>query len=266
MLLPMLLRLVLFGAIANGAASMAPRAALVGLAGEMHRSIVSDNSVVQLAEADVAEMDVAILAKHFTPGQNAKKRLSQLKKIEARINRETSELFVGEKHALEAAAHVTTDAAAFTAKYKGPKSQKASSLLTDSAVRAVDAQKKAHQMTVDLKRNEQQLAKDVNRFMTTEVPAELVSKMPAEHQQDYKALRQVKWSKLNAQRRAKVIEASYEHISTMESAAAKQEKRVEANAKQEIRAHPYKSTPIAASAGWKARMKKLYDTEFSKKR
>ena len=52
----------------------------------------------------------------------------------------------------------------------------------------------------------------------------------------------------------------------MESAAAKQEKRVEANAKQEIRAHPYKSTPIAASAGWKARMKKLYDMEFSKKR
>lgn len=264
MLLPMLLRLVLFGAIASGAASMAPRAALVGLAGEMHRSIVSDNSVVQLAEADVAE--VASLAKNLAPGQNAKKRLSQLKKIEARINRETSALFLGEKHALEAAAHVSTDAAAFAAKYKGPKSQKASSLLTDSAVRAVDVQKKAHEMTADLKRNEQQLAKDVNGFMTTEVPAELVSKMPADHQQNYKALRQAKWTELNVKRRAKAIEASYQQISTVESAAVKQEKKVEANAKQEIREHPYKSTPIAASDLWKARMKKFYDMESAKKR
>ena len=70
-------------------------------------------------------------------------------------------------------------------------------------------------MTADLKRNEQQLAKDVNGFMTTEVPAELVSKMPADHQQNYKALRQAKWTELNVKRRAKAIEASYQQISTV---------------------------------------------------
>jgi hypothetical protein len=218
----------------------APVDSVPGIAAEVEQTIVDvDKASPLLDDAYHAVQNLERLSLHVNelgPGLNHGKDFSRLKKLEVKLDLGADKALDAEKHILEDAKHVTMDAEIFGRKHRSLRNQQAASLLRASGQISIDAQKRVHQMTVDLKTKEQHLAEDVKAFMT--------SKIPAGQRHNWQAIRQAEWAKLNSEARAKAMEVTLHQIAQVESDAVEKEKVPQRKSKQVIRKHPYMSTPI----------------------